>query len=111
MKLLEDRILVKLNERNNKTASGIIIPETMDKSRLVTGTILEIGPGKKNKLGEIIPMELKKDDIVLFDRFRGTEIEKTKFMLREEDIFATLDSHEDIRENWKDLTHLLPGEI
>jgi chaperonin GroES len=69
---LEDRILVRPEEGEETTASGIVIPDTA-KEKPQEGTVLAIGPGKRSDSGELIPMDVKEGDRVI-SKYGGTEI-------------------------------------
>ncbi len=70
LKPLGDRVLVKPSEKEGekKLASGIIIPETVDKEKLMAGTVVAVGPGKRSETGERVPMEVKVGDAVMFKK-------------------------------------------
>jgi chaperonin GroES len=70
---LEDRILVRPEEGEETTASGIVIPDTA-KEKPQEGTVLAIGPGKRSDTGELIPMDVKEGDRVIYSKYGGTEI-------------------------------------
>ncbi|MBU2068154.1 co-chaperone GroES [Patescibacteria group bacterium] len=77
-----------------KTKSGIIIPDTVDKEKSEQGKIIAVGPGKLNEKGELISMNVKKGDIVLFTKYGPNEIkidDKEYLIAREEDILAILE--------------------
>jgi chaperonin GroES len=85
VKPLADRVLVKPAEAEEKTASGIIIPDTA-KEKPMRGTVVAAGPGKKDE-----PTTVKVGDTVLYGKYSGTEIQvdgKDFLMMRESDIFA-----------------------
>ena len=67
---LGDRVLVKPEEKTGekKLASGIIIPESADKEKLLTGVVVAAGPGKLSNEGRRLPMEVKPGDTVLFKK-------------------------------------------
>jgi chaperonin GroES len=73
VKPLEDRILVRPEEGEETTASGIVIPDTA-KEKPQEGTVLAIGPGKRSDTGDLIPMEVKEGDRVIYSKYGGTEI-------------------------------------
>ena len=73
IKPLEDRILVRPEEGEETTASGIVIPDTA-KEKPQEGTVLAIGPGKRSDSGELIPMDVKEGDRVIYSKYGGTEI-------------------------------------
>ncbi|MDQ3952835.1 MAG: co-chaperone GroES [Actinomycetota bacterium] len=70
---LEDRILVRPEEGQETTVSGIVIPDTA-KEKPQEGTVLAIGPGKRSDSGEIIPMDINVGDRVMYSKYGGTEI-------------------------------------
>jgi len=65
LKPLHNRILIQRQNPEEKTASGIIIPDTA-KEKPQKGTVIAVGPGNKDKTGKVIPMDVKKGDTVLF---------------------------------------------
>ncbi len=70
---LKDRVLVVRIEEKEKTAGGIIIPDTA-KEKPQKGEVIAIGPGKCDEKGKRIPLEVKKGDRVLFSKYAGNEI-------------------------------------
>lgn len=70
LKPLHDRVMVKLSEKEGerKLASGIIIPETVDKEKLLKGEVVAVGPGRRTDEGKHIPIELKAGNTVLFKK-------------------------------------------
>lgn len=84
-KPLADRVLIESAPAEQKTASGIIIPDTA-KEKPLKGTVIAVGPGKTDE-----PMTVKKGDMVLFGQYSGTEINiegKTFLVMRESDIYG-----------------------
>jgi|TARA_R110000737_G_scaffold21067_1_gene39438 chaperonin GroES len=84
-KPLADRVLIESAPAEQKTASGIIIPDTA-KEKPLKGTVVAAGPGKIDE-----PMTVKKGDMVLFGQYSGTEINvegKTYLVMRESDIYG-----------------------
>ena len=73
IKPLEDRILVRPEEGEETTASGIVIPDTA-KEEPQEGTVLAVGPGKRSDAGELIPVDVKDGDRVIYSKYGGTEI-------------------------------------
>jgi chaperonin GroES len=73
IKPLEDRILVRPEEGEETTASGIVIPDTA-KEKPQEGTVLAVGPGKRSETGDLIPMDVKEGDLVVYSKYGGTEI-------------------------------------
>ncbi len=93
IKPLADRVLIEPMSKEEKTKSGIYLPDTIDKERPEQGKILEVGPGKIDD-GEIVKMTVKKGDVVLFTKYGPQEIKvdgKTYLIAREEDILAVLE--------------------
>lgn len=85
IKPLADRVLVQPAEAEEKTASGIIIPDTA-KEKPMRGTVVAAGPGKKDE-----PTTVKVGDTVLYGKYSGTELQvdgKDYLMMKESDIFA-----------------------
>ena len=71
---LEDRIVVKPNDAEETTASGLVIPDTA-KEKPQQGEVLAVGPGKRaDSTGELIPTDIKVGDVVLYSKYGGTEI-------------------------------------
>jgi chaperonin GroES len=71
---LEDRIVVRPNESEEKTASGLVIPDTA-KEKPQQGEVLAVGPGKRaENTGELIPLDVKVGDTVVYSKYGGTEI-------------------------------------
>ena len=92
VKPLSDRIVVKPQAAEEKTASGIILPDTAQEKPQM-GKVMVVGPGKSSDSGELIKMSLKKGDRVLYGKYSGTEIAvdgDDVLIMRESDILATL---------------------
>ena len=71
---LDDRIVVRPNESEEKTASGLVIPDTA-KEKPQQGEVLAVGPGRRaESTGEIIPLDVKVGDTVVYSKYGGTEI-------------------------------------
>ncbi|RMG91004.1 MAG: co-chaperone GroES [Candidatus Dadabacteria bacterium] len=90
---LQDRVIVKRLEEEEKTASGIIIPDTA-KEKPQRGEIIAAGPGKKNEDGKVQPLDVKPGDKVLFSKYAGTEIKvegEELLIMREDDIMAVIE--------------------
>ncbi len=91
-----DRIIVRREESSDKTAGGIILPDTA-KQKPQRGVILAVGPGKQNKkTGERSPMQLKVGDKVLFTSWAGDEYKDRKqggevLVMHEEDVLAVIE--------------------
>ena len=90
---LNDRILVFRVEEEQKTAGGIIVPDTA-KEKPHKGNVIAVGSGKKNEEGKRIPLEVRKGDEVLFSKYAGTEIKidgVEHLIMREDDILAIIE--------------------
>jgi chaperonin GroES len=72
LKPLDDRIVVKANEEEEMTLSGIVIPDTA-KEKPVEGTVVAVGPGKFED-GQRVPMDVKVGDTVIYSKYGGTEV-------------------------------------
>jgi chaperonin GroES len=93
MKPLNDRVLVKRLESEEKTAGGLYIPDAA-KEKPSKGEVIACGPGKLNDKGERAAMTVKPGDVVLFAKYAGTEIKVNgadHIIMREDDILAILD--------------------
>ena len=88
---LGDRVIVKpLSEEDNKTPSGIYIPDTA-KEKPQEGEVVAVGPGAKNEDGKVSAMDVKVGDIVLFGKWSGTEVKidgKEYSIMKESDIMG-----------------------
>ncbi|MEY3073065.1 MAG: hypothetical protein RLZZ353_1261 [Actinomycetota bacterium] len=74
IKPLEDRVIVTIDDSEQTTSSGLVIPDTA-KEKPQQGTVIAVGPGKRSDhTGEVIPMDVKKGDTVLFSKYGGTEV-------------------------------------
>ncbi len=90
LKPLGDRVVVDPLEKEERTASGIILPETA-KEKPQEGTIIAVGPGRRDDDGKLVPMDVKLGDSVLYAKYAGTEIkleDKKVLILKESDILA-----------------------
>ncbi len=90
---LQDRILVRRVEEEEKTKGGIIIPDTA-KEKPAEGKIVEVGKGKVDESGKRIALEVKKGDRILFGKYSGTEVKiegEEYLIMREEDVLGIID--------------------
>ncbi|CAG0980087.1 10 kDa chaperonin [Phycisphaerales bacterium] len=91
---LGDKILVKRDEAQTKTESGIFLPET-GKERPKTGTVAAVGTGSLNTdTGERIPLSVKKGDKIIFSSYAGTEVKldgQELLIMGEDDVLAVID--------------------
>jgi chaperonin GroES len=93
IKPIEDRVLIKPNEAEEKTKSGIYLPEAA-KEKPMIGKIVAAGPGKLNDKGVRTPLSVKKGDQVLYGKYAGTEvdIEGVKHMIvRENELLGIIE--------------------
>ena len=93
IKPLHDQVVLIRQESEQKTAGGIIIPDTA-KEKPVEGKLVAVGPGRMNREGKRIPMEVKEGDRVLFGRYAGTEIRidgVEHLMMKADDILGVLE--------------------
>jgi chaperonin GroES len=89
---LEDRILVRADEGEETTVSGIVIPDTA-KEKPQEGTVLAVGPGKRSDTGELIPVDVKEGDKVIYSKYGGTEVKiegEEYLILSARDVLAIL---------------------
>lgn len=70
---LEDRIVVKPQDAESTTASGLVIPDTA-KEKPQQGSVLAVGGGRRSDSGELIPMDVSEGDTVVYSKYGGTEI-------------------------------------
>lgn len=92
LKPLGDRVVIKKLDAEEKTAGGIVIPDTA-KEKPQRGEVLAVGPGKTGEDGKKQPMELKQGDKVLFAKYSGTEVKidgVEYVILGEKDILAVI---------------------
>jgi len=90
---LQDRIIVKRVEEEDRTRGGIIIPDTA-KEKPVEGKVLAVGNGKVLEDGKVRPLDVKAGDRVLFAKYAGTEVKldgEERLILREEDILGVVE--------------------
>ena len=90
---LHDRVLVRRIEQSDKTAGGIIIPDTA-KEKPMEGEIVAVGPGARDEKGTLVPLDVKKGDRILFGKWSGTEIKLDGveyLIMKESDIMGILE--------------------
>jgi chaperonin GroES len=90
---LHDRVVVKRIEAEDKTAGGIIIPDTA-KEKPQQGEVVSVGPGGRDEAGKLIPIDVKPGDRVLFGKWSGTEVKLDGveyLIMKESDIMGVLD--------------------
>lgn len=90
---LQDRVIVRRIEEEEKSKGGIIIPDTA-KEKPQEGRVVAVGKGKVNDDGKITPLDVKVNDRVLFGKYSGTEINidgEEHLIMREEDILGIIE--------------------
>ena len=90
---LQDRVIVKRIEEEEKSKGGIIIPDTA-KEKPQEGKVIAVGKGKLNEDGKVIPLEVKVNDLILFGKYSGTEINidgEEHLIMREDDILGVIE--------------------
>jgi chaperonin GroES len=96
---LHDRVLVRRVEAEEKTAGGIIIPDTA-KEKPQEGEIVAVGSGARNEQGEITPLEVKSGDRILFGKWSGTEVRvggEDLLIMKESDILGIVEGSAEAR--------------
>ena len=89
---LQDRVLIRSVEQENKTAGGILIPDTA-KEKPTEGEVIAIGPGARSEDGKVHPLDVKVGDRVLFGKWSGTEIKvngEDVVIMKESDIMGVV---------------------
>lgn len=90
---LQDRVIVKRIEEEEKSKGGIIIPDTA-KEKPQEGKVIAVGKGKVNDDGKVMPLDVKVNDRVLFGKYAGSEINidgEEHMIMREEDILGVIE--------------------
>jgi len=90
---LQDRVIVKRIEEEERTKGGIIIPDTA-KEKPQEGKVIAVGKGKVTEEGKVIPLDVKAGDLILFGKYAGTEIKiegEEHLIMREEDILGIVE--------------------
>ena len=89
---LHDRVVVRRIDAEEKTSGGIIIPDTA-KEKPQEGEVVAVGPGARNEKGEIVPLDVKPGDRVLFGKWSGTEVKidgEELLIMKESDILGVI---------------------
>ena len=96
---LHDRVVVKRIDAEQKTAGGIIIPDTA-KEKPQEGEVVAVGPGARNERGELVAIDLKPGDRVLFGKWSGTEVKidgQELLIMKESDIMGVIEPVAEVR--------------
>ena len=90
---LHDRVVVRRIDEEGKTPGGIIIPDTV-KEKPMQGEVLSVGPGGRNEKGDLVPMDVKIGDTILFGKWSGTEVKldgQELLIMKESDIMGVIE--------------------
>lgn len=96
---LHDRVVVRRIEADQKTAGGIIIPDTA-KEKPQEGEVLAVGPGTRDESGRLVPLDLKAGDRVLFGKWSGTEVKidgEDLLIMKESDVLGVIQAGAPVR--------------
>jgi chaperonin GroES len=91
---LHDRVVVRRIEADERTKSGIIIPDSA-KEKPAEGEVIAVGPGGRDEAGKLIPIDLKKGDHILFGKWSGTEVKidgEDLIIMKESDVLGVLET-------------------
>jgi chaperonin GroES len=90
---LHDRVVVRRLEAEEKTAGGIIIPDTA-KEKPMEGEVVAVGPGARDETGKLVPLDVKSGDRILFGKWSGTEVKldgEELLIMKESDIMGIIE--------------------
>ena len=90
---LHDRVLVRRLDQETKTAGGVIIPDTAQEKPM-EGEVVAVGSGARNEKGEIVPLDVKAGDRILFGKWSGTEVKiggEELIIMKESDIMGVIE--------------------
>jgi chaperonin GroES len=90
---LHDRVVVRRLEAEEKTAGGIIIPDTA-KEKPMEGEVVAVGPGARDEAGKLVPLDVKSGDRILFGKWSGTEVKldgEELLIMKESDIMGIVE--------------------
>jgi len=90
---LHDRILVERVEADTKTKGGIIIPDTAQEKPM-EGKVISVGSGNRDEAGKLVPLDVKKNDRILFGKWSGTEVKidgKELLIMKESDVMGIIE--------------------
>ena len=89
---LHDRVVVRRLEEDERSTGGIIIPDTA-KEKPMQGEVIAVGPGARNEAGDIVPLDVKAGDRILFGKWSGTEVKmdgEELLIMKESDVMGVL---------------------
>src|SRR6202521_2785455 len=90
---LHDRVVVRRLEAEEKTAGGIIIPDTA-KEKPMEGEVVAVGPGARDEAGKLVPLDVKSGDRILFGKWSGTEVKldgEELLIMKESDVMGVIE--------------------
>ena len=90
---LHDRVVVRRLEAEEKTAGGIIIPDTA-KEKPMEGEVVAVGPGARDETGKLVPLDVKSGDTILFGKWSGTEVKldgEELLIMKESDLLGVVE--------------------
>ena len=90
---LHDRVVIRRLEAEEKTAGGIIIPDTA-KEKPMEGEVIAVGPGARDETGKMVPLDVKAGDRILFGKWSGTEVKldgEELLIMKESDIMGIIE--------------------
>ena len=91
---LHDRVVVRRVESEEKTAGGIIIPDTA-KEKPQEGEVIAVGPGARDEAGKLVPLDLKVGDRIIFGKWSGTEVKidgEDLLIMKESDVMGVVEA-------------------
>jgi len=91
---LGDRLLVERIEAEEKTAGGIVLPDSA-KEKPIQGKVVAVGEGRRTDEGKVVPLQVKKGDTILFGKYGGTEVKidaNEYLILKEDDVLAIVEA-------------------
>ncbi len=92
---LHDRVVVRRITAEEKTRGGIIIPDTAQEKPM-EGEVIAAGPGSRNEAGQVVPLDVKAGDRILFGKWSGTEVKldgQELLIMKESDIMGVVEGH------------------
>ena len=96
---LHDRVVVRRIDADEKTAGGIIIPDTA-KEKPMEGAVVAVGPGARDEKGQLVPLDLKAGDRILFGKWSGTEAKidgEELLIMKESDILGVVEGKQPMK--------------
>ena len=96
---LHDRVVVRRLEAEEKTAGGIIIPDTA-KEKPMEGEVIAVGPGARDEAGKLVPLDVKAGDRILFGKWSGTEVKidgEELLIMKESDIMGIVEGRKTLK--------------